>query len=312
VKRRRIVVLGGSGFVGRHLVNELAAREREVIVATRARDNAKALFMLPRVDIREVDVRDPTALTAISRGADAIINLVGILSESRGASFEEIHVGVTDAAIRACRSNGIARLLQMSALNADPNGPSAYLRTKGTAEAKVATSGLAWTVFQPSVIFGPEDRFLNLFASITRLLPVVFLGGAKARFQPVYVGDVAVAFADALDDEQTIGQRYPLCGPSIYTLRELVQYAARLVGKKPLIIGLPAGVASVQAWFLEALPGKLLTRDNLASMRVDNVCDCPYPAIFGGHARAMESVVPSYLSADAKMDRFSAYRRRRR
>jgi NADH dehydrogenase len=312
VKRRRIVVLGGSGFVGRHLVNELAARERDVVVATRARDKGKALFLLPRVDIREVDVRDATARTAISRGADAIINLVGVLSESRGATFDDIHVGVTDAAIRACRSNGIARLLHMSALNADPDGPSAYLRSKGAAEAKIAASGLAWTIFQPSVIFGPEDRFLNLFASIARLLPVVFLGGAKARFQPVFVGDVAAAFADALDDERTVGQRYRLCGPTTYTLRELVQYTAGLIGRKPVIIGLPAAVASIQAWFLEALPGKLMTRDNLASMRVDSVCDCPYPAIFGGHSRAMETVVPSYLSPDAKEDRFSAYRRRRR
>ena len=312
MKPKRIVVLGGSGFVGRHLVNELEAREREVVVATRAREHAKSLFLLPRVEIIETDGRDVTSLTRITRGADAVINLVGILHESRGASFQDLHVGVADAVIRACRNSGVGRLLHMSSLNADPQGPSAYLRSKGEAEAMVAASGLAWTIFQPSVIFGPEDRFLNLFALVARLMPVVFLAGANARFQPVYVGDVVNAFAIALDDDRTIGQRYKLCGPTVYTLRELVKYAASLTSNSPLIFGLPNALAQVQACVLEALPGKLLTRDNLASMRVDSVCDCPYPAAFGGHARTMESVVPSYRSPSMLSDRFSAYRQRRR
>ena len=312
MKPTRIVVLGGSGFVGRHLVNALAAREREVVVATRAREHAKALFMLPRVEIVETNVRDATALARITRGADAVVNLTGVLNEARGASFDEIHVGVTDAAIRACRSNSVRRFIQMSSLNADPNGPSAYLRSKGEAEAKVAASGLAWTIFQPSVIFGPEDRFLNTFALMARVLPVVFLAGAKARFQPVHVGDVVRAFAIALDDDATVGQRYPLCGPKVYTLRELFKYAASQTADPPLVIGLPNSIAQVQAWLLEALPGKLLTRDNLASMRVDSVCNCPYPAVFGGPARAMEAVVPTYLSRAAQVDSFSAYRQRRR
>ena len=312
MKPARIVVLGGSGFVGRHLVNALVARERDVVVATRAREHAKSLFMLPRVEIVETNVRDATALARITRGADAVVNLVGVLNESRGATFDDIHVSVTDAAIRACRSNGVRRFLQMSSLNADPKGPSAYLRSKGEAEAKVATSGLAWTIFRPSVIFGPEDRFLNTFACIARLMPVVFLAGAKARFQPIYVGDVVKAFAIALDDDRTIGQHYPLCGPKVYTLSELFKYAASQTTNPPLIIGLPASVAQVQAWFLEALPGKLLTRDNLASMRVDSVCDCAYPIVFGGQAHEMEALVPTYLSRASQADPFSAYRQRRR
>jgi NADH dehydrogenase len=312
VKPNRIVVLGGSGFVGRHLVNELAGRGREVVVATRAREHAKALFLLPRVEIVETDVRDTTALTRITRGADAIVNLVGILNQTRGASFNDLHVGVTDSAIRACRNSGVSRLLHMSSLNADPNGPSAYLRSKGEAEEKVTGSGLAWTIFQPSVIFGPEDRFLNTFAFLSRLMPVVFLAGAKARFQPIYIGDVVKAFATALDDDGTIGQRYKLCGPTVYTLRDLVKYAGSMSADPPLVIGLPNALAHVQAWILEALPGKLLTRDNLASMRLDSVCDCPYPAVFGGRARSMESVVPTYLSRAARSNSFSAYRQRRR
>ncbi len=247
MKHDRIVVLGGSGFVGRHLVSALASRDREVVIVTRARDRAKEAFMLPRVEIREADARDPTALTAVTRGADALINLVGILHESRGAGFNDIHVGVTDAAIRACRANRIGRLLQMSSLHAGTDAPSAYLRSKGAAEARVAESGLDWTIFEPSVLFGREDRFLNLFASVSRLMPVIFLAGPSARFQPVYVGDVVNAMVVALDDDATIGQRYRLCGPKVYTLRELVEFAARQVGKRPMIVGLPASIGKLQA-----------------------------------------------------------------
>ena len=312
MKHRRIVVLGGSGFVGRHLVSVLAAQGREVVVATRARDRAKTAFMLPRVEICEADVRDAREIGAIARGADAVVNLVGILHPRRGASFTDIHVGVTEAAIRACRSGGIRRLLHMSALNASTEGPSAYLRSKGEAEARVAASELSWTIFQPSVIFGAEDRFVNTFASMSRILPVLPLASPDARFQPVHVGDVVRAFALALDDDSTLGQRYPLCGPRVYTLREIVRYAGACIGHSPVIVPLPAPLAKMQAWAFEHLPGKLLTRDNLASMRVDSVCNCPYPAVFGGRARAMESVVPEYLSPAAQADPFSDYRRRHR
>jgi uncharacterized protein YbjT (DUF2867 family) len=312
MKHDKIVVLGGSGFVGRHVVSALVSQEREVIVPTRAREHAKALFLLPRVQIPEVDVRDAGAFADAIRGADAVINLVGILHETPRASFTDIHVGVTEAAIEACRRNGIKRLVQMSALNADPGGPSAYLRSKGEAEARVAASGLDWTLFQPSVIFGLEDRFLNLFAGMAKFLPVILLAGAKARFQPVYVGDVAAAIVAALDDESTIGQRFTLCGPNVYTLRELVAYGAGQAGYRRLIVGLPESLGKAQAWVLEHLPGKLMTRDNLLSMRVDSVCNCPFPSVFGGPPRAMEDTVPGYLSPIGETDSFSVYRRRHR
>ena len=312
MKHDNIVVLGGSGFVGRHVVSALVSQEREVVVPTRVREHAKPLFLLPRVQIPEVDVRDAVALAAAIRGADAVINLVGILHEAPRATFTDIHVGVTAAAIEACRRNGIKRLIQMSALNADPGGPSAYLRSKGEAEARVAASGLDWTLFQPSVIFGPDDRFLNLFARLAKFLPVIYLAGAKARFQPVHVGDVAAAMIAALDDDSTIGQRYPLCGPHVYTLRELVEYASAQAGHRRLIVGLPEGLGMAQAWVLEHLPGKLMTRDNLLSMRVDCVCDCPFPAVFGGSPRAMEDTVPGYLSPTGETGPFSGYRRRHR
>ena len=200
----------------------------------------------------------------------------------------------------------------MSALNADPAGPSAYLRSKGEAQARVAASGLDWTMFQPSVIFGPDDKFLNLFAGMAKFLPVIYLAGAKARFQPVHVGDVAAAMIAALDEDSTIGQRYPLCGPTVYTLRELVAYAAAQAGCRRSIVGLPHSLGQAQAWVLEHLPGKLMTRDNLLSMRVDSVCNCPFPAVFGGRPRAMEDTVPGYLSPTGETNSLSDYRRRHR
>jgi len=312
VKHRRIVVLGGSGFIGRHLVARLAAREVEVVLITRQRDHAKHLFLLPRVEIVEADAGDATDVAVAGRGADALINLVGILHSTRRTSFDDIHVGVTDAAIRACRSNGIARLLHMSALNADTNGPSAYLRSKGEAEAKVRSSDLQWTIFRPSVVFGPEDQFLNKFAALVRWFPVIPLAGADARFQPVWVGDVVTAFTNALEADETIRQAYALCGPRVYTLRELMAYAGAVVGRKPLIVGLPGALGQMQAAILEHAPGKPMSRDNLASMRVDSVCDAPYPAVLGGPPRSLESVAPGYLSPAAEVDRFALYRSRRR
>jgi uncharacterized protein YbjT (DUF2867 family) len=312
MNHQKIVVLGGSGFVGRHVVSVLASVGREIVVPTRAREHAKPLFLLPRVQIVEVDVRDAAALADVIRGADAVINLVGILHPTRRAGFSDIHVGVTAAAIEACNRNGIRRLLHMSALNADPEGPSAYLRSKGEAEGRVAASGLDWTIFRPSVIFGQEDKFLNLFAWLSQFIPVFFLAGAKARFQPVHVRDVAAAVVTALDQDSTIGQRYPLCGPGVYTLRELVSYASSQAGRRPIIVGLPESLGRAQAWVLEHLPGKLLTRDNLLSMHVDSVCDCPFPPVFGGPPRSIEDSVPEYLSATGGTDPYSVYRQHRR
>ena len=308
MKRRRIVVLGGSGFVGRHVVSQLVNQDQEVVVPTRRLSRAMHLSIFPRVELFELDVLDVAALTGVARGADAVINLVGILNQSSRVSFEDAHVKVTEVALESCRRNGTGRYLHMSALNADASGPSAYLRTKGEAEARVATSGLAWTIFQPSVIFGQEDRFLNVFARLSGILPVVFLAGAKARFQPVFVGDVAAAITAALDDDHCISMRYQLCGPRIYTLRELFLFAAHSNGHRPLVVGLPDAVAQIQAWVLEHLPGQLLTRDNLASMRVDNVCNGPFPPNFKTPA-AMEDIVPGYMR-QTQADPLAVFRQR--
>jgi NADH dehydrogenase len=307
---RRILVLGGSGFVGRHLVSRLVGDGWNVVVPTRYRERAKHLILLPTVDVLEADVHDPVALEQLAAGADAAINLVGILNESRRGDFERAHTELARKLISACRAARVPRLLHMSALNADAQGPSRYLRSKGEAEALVAAAELAWTVFRPSVIFGREDSFLNLFARIQRFLPVIALACADARFQPVCVDDVANAFAKALHDDRTHRQRYALCGPKVYTLRELVAYVGELTGYNRPIVPLGATLGCFQAGVLEMLPGKLLSRDNLASMKLPSVCDCEFPAIFQAQPTALEAVAPEYLGPAATRSRYSGLRGR--
>jgi uncharacterized protein YbjT (DUF2867 family) len=303
-----VLVLGGSGFVGRHLVSQFAADTRKVIVPTRRREDAKHLILLPTVDVVEADIHDEATLARLARGASAVVNLVGILNEKRSGDFARVHVELVRNVVGACRAAGVSRLLHMSALGADPQGPSRYLATKGEAEAIVAASGLSWTIFQPSVIFGREDRFLNLFARLERLLPLMALACADARFQPVFVGDVARAFMQALPDDATHGRRYPLCGPTIYTLRQLVAYVGELTGHRRPIVPLGPALSMLQARILEWLPGPLMSRDNILSMRKDNVCGCEFPSRFGFAPAALEAIAPEYLSVKAVRSRFDVYR----
>lgn len=240
----------------------------------------------------ERNVSDARALEELVRGHDAVVNLVGVLH----APFEPAHVELPRNIVAACRAGGVPRLLHMSALGASADAPSEYLRSKARGEAEVlAAQGLAVTVFRPSVIFGPEDRFLNTFACLARYLPVVALACPDARFQPVYVGDVALAMAQALEEPEAHGKRYDLCGPRQYTLKELVEYACSATGRRRLVLGLPPRLSYLQARLLEWSPGPLMTRDNYRSMQVPNVCaqDCTLP--FGLHPRALEAIAPAYL-----------------
>jgi uncharacterized protein YbjT (DUF2867 family) len=303
-----VLVVGGSGFVGRYVVHRLVNAGYRVVVPTRRRDNARHLFLLPTVQVVEADVGDAATLDRLVAGSAAVVNLVGILNEGGAETFARAHVDVPANIIAACRSAGVRRFLQMSALNADPAGPSRYQRSKGEAEAAIVASGLDWTIFQPSVIFGREDSFLNLFAKLVRVLPVMAIGGADVRFQPVFVADVADCFVRALTADATIGQKYPLCGPRAYTLRELVRYVGEISGHERPVVALGPSLARLQARALEMLPGKLMSRDNLASMERDSVCDCPFPAIFGVTPTALEAVAPTYLSPAAARSRYDDFR----
>lgn len=305
-----VVVLGGSGFVGRGLVARLAADGARVVVPTRRRANARELILLPTVDVVEADIHDPATLARLAAGAGAVVNLVGILNESRRETFARAHADLARGVVAAMRAGGARRLVHMSALGADPAGPSRYLASKGEAERTVEASGLDWTILRPSVIFGPGDRFLNLFVRIARLAPVIALAGARARFQPVYVGDVVRAFARALANPSTVGRRYDLCGPTVYTLAELVRWSTRVAGVERPVVGLPGPLGTLQAAVLEHLPGKLMSRDNLASMTRDNVCGCPFPADLGFAPTPLEAVAPGWLAPEARLDRHGPHRSR--
>jgi NADH dehydrogenase len=307
-----ICVLGGSGFVGVHVCSQLASRGYRVTVPSHDRERAKAdLITLPTVDVITADIHDPDTLRRLVRGCDAVVNLVGVLHGGQGrASFQQAHVELARKAVDACRRNGVRRLVHMSALNAGVSAPSEYLKSKGEAEDVVRQSGLDFTIFRPSVIFGREDRFLNLFAGLLRAMPIVLLGSPNARFKPVYVEDVAFAFAESLTRLESFGRTYDLVGPSVYTLRELVEYVGKLTDRRRPIIGLGDGLSRMQASVMGLLPVKVLTRDNYLSMTIDSVSQQAFP--FGLRPTPLEAVAPTWLANRTPRARYQMFRDRSR
>ncbi len=311
---RRICVLGGTGFVGSELVERLAADQHRILVPTRSVENGRHLKVLPTVSLVAADVHDPASLERLFRGQDAVINLVGILNESghSGRGFDEAHRELTRKVVAACRAAGVGRLLQMSALKANPAGPSHYLRTKGEAEEIIERDSgdeLAWTIFQPSVIFGPDDGFVNRFAGLLKFLPFLPLAMPDSRFGPVSIDDVAEVFALALDDPQTESRRFELCGPKVYTLREIVQLICETMGIRRWIIGLPEWASRLQARIFEYVPGKPLSWDNYLSLTVPSVCDSDGFEHFGIRPRSLEAAMPLYIGEAGRNARYSRYRR---
>ncbi len=303
----RVLVIGGTGFVGRCVVSRLVAAGHAVHVPTRRLAHARELQVHPTVTILQADVHDISVLNGLVAGCDAVINLVGILhsrtGQPYGADFDRAHVQLPRQIAEACCLHQVRHLIHISALGASATGPSGYLRSKAAGEqvirdafAKHPESAQAFTFLRPSVIFGPGDQFMNMFARLARLFPVLPMAGSNARMQPVYVGDVASAVINVLGNPRAAGQTYELAGPRIYTLGELVELAALWSGHPRKVIDLPMSIGRLQAFMFECLPGvPLMSRDNLDSLSVDNVSQSPISPELGITPTPLESVAPVYL-----------------
>ncbi|MBE5313856.1 MAG: complex I NDUFA9 subunit family protein [Xanthomonadales bacterium] len=305
----KIVILGGTGFVGSHLVARLSTLGHSVDVLSRNADAKPQLAVLPRVRVRAANPYDSASLSAALQGADAVINLVGILNEAGfgGAGFKRAHVELTRCVIDACKAAGVRRLLQMSALNAG-RGESHYLKTRGEAEALVKASGLDWTIYQPSVIFGPGDGLFSRFKFLLSFSPVLPLARAGAKFAPVYVGDVVAAMVQTLDDSSAHQQSYELYGPEVMTLAEIVRYTARGMHLKRLVIPLPDVLGRLQALAMDFVPGKPFSTDNFLSLKTDSVGGIDGLYRLKIEKTPVAAVIPQILFPLGKQSRLDRYR----
>jgi uncharacterized protein YbjT (DUF2867 family) len=299
----QICVLGGSGFVGTHLCAALARDGWRITVPTRDPARARHLGPLPSLKLVAADIHDAGQLAALCAGQQVVVNLVGILNERgrSGRGFGMAHAELVRKLVQTCRRERVDRLLHVSALNADADhGPSLYLRSKGLGERAIRDESgpdLRWTIFQPSVIFGPGDDFVNRFAHLLRAIPLALpLARPDARFAPVWVGDVVAALLHALADDATAGECYELCGPERMTLREIVCQVRDRLGLARAVVGLPDFAARLQAAVCDFVPGKPFSTDNYRSLTVDSVCKVNGLARLGIRPQPFAAILPSYLA----------------
>lgn len=310
----KIVLFGATGFVGRHLLGRLARDGHPLTVVTRNRARHRELAVIPGVRMVQCDPHDATRIMAVVEGHDVVVNLVGILNERGfgGRGFRQVHVELPRNLVEACKRHGIRRMLHMSALNAD-RGQSHYLKSKGEAEDLIRLARhVDVTIFRPSVIFGPDDSFLNRFAALLRISPVLPLARPRARFAPVHVGDVAEAFAQALTRRETIGQTLELCGPETWSLIEIVRWIRGQLRLRRMIIGLPDWAGWLQGRVLDFVPGKPFSSDNFKSLKLDSVCNRNDFETLGLRPRSMSRLAPTWLGGGDRQRRLRDYRKHAR
>lgn len=303
---KKILLIGGTGFLGSALASRLScrpastdfsgayppARNHFITLPTRRPERVRHLAVLPSVRLVQADVHDEAALASLMAEQDAVISLAGILK----GNFQRTHAELPGKIARAAAAARVPRLLHISALASAADAPSSYLRSKAAGEAALKTAYPEATIFQPSVIFGRGDSFMTLFAGLLKLAPIVPLACPDARFQPVWLGDVVTAVVTSLDHPESRGQTFPLCGPRIYTLRKLVAYAGMVSGHPRPIVGLPLALSYLQAWLMEFVPKGPMTRDNVRSMLVPNICPSGCKLPFGIEATPLEAIAPQYLA----------------
>ncbi len=295
-----ITVFGGTGFLGRHAVRALARAGHRVRVAVRYPN--QGYFLRPmghagQIALVPCNVRNAGQVADAVRGADAVINLTGILYQRGRQNFEAVHIDGAQAIAKAAHAAGAATLVHVSAIGADRDAPSSYAASKGEGELCVREAFPDAVILRPSLVFGPEDDFFNRFAALARLLPALpLIGGGRTKFQPVFVGDVAAAIVRGVSDPATRGQTYELGGPTVYTFRELMQIVLRETGRKRRLVPIPFFVATLQATFLQFLPKPLLTPDQVTLLKSDNVVTAANTlASLGIVPTSVEAEVPAYL-----------------
>ncbi len=295
-----VTVFGGTGFVGRHTVRALAKAGHRIRVAVRYPN--KGFFLPPMGTVGQIalvkcDVREADQVAAALRGADAAVNLAGVLVSRGEQSFEALHVEAAESIAKAAQDAGVRTLVHVSAIGADKDADSHYAASKGEGEARVREAFPGATILRPSLVFGAEDEFFNRFAALARVLPgLPLIGGGHTKFQPVFVGDVAAAIARAVDDAGFAGKTYELGGPTVYSFKDLMQIVLRETGRSRLLVPLPFALASLKAMFLQFLPGTLLTPDQVRLLKSDNVVtSADTLAAFGIVPTSVEAEVPAYL-----------------
>jgi len=306
----RIVLLGATGFVGRHLLPELSALGHSCTVACRNASRSGHLRLVPGVELKQMPVATAENLVSLLRGADAVINLIGILNERgrNGMGFRKVHVGTVENLLEACRLTGIRRVVQISALNAG-KGNSHYLISKGRAEELLRKAEfIDVTIVQPSVIFGEGDAFFNRFAGLLRRMPVLPLACPDSLLQPVWVRDVVRAIGEILQASWTIGRSLEMAGPKVHTLRDLVRFVADTIGRKRWIIGLPDPVSRLQGWLMDFVPGKPFSSDNYKSLQINNVSKHNALPGLGITPSSVKAIVPGYLTGTGRQRRLDAWR----
>ncbi len=312
---RVVTVFGGSGFIGRHLVQRLAQTGAQVRVVVRDLEKAKSLKPMGAVGQivpMRADITDPAAIARAIDGADAVVNLLGVLAETGTQRFQTIQAEAPGLIAGAAAKAGVKALVHVSAIGADADSPSVYAQTKAAGEAAVKAAFPKATILRPSIVFGPEDGFFNRFAAMARNLPLLpLIGGGLTRFQPVYVGDVADAIMAGLTRPDAAGRVFELGGPRIYTFEELLTYILHTIRVKRMLVPLPWAVAEMQAAVLELVPGKPLTRDQVALLKRDNLVGTGMPGLadLGIAPHSVEAIVPAYLSRFRPGGRFAGVAR---
>jgi len=295
-------VFGGTGFIGRYVVKHLADAGVRIRVPTRRPQSGiflKSMGEPGQIGLVRADIGDPGSVRAAVGNADAVVNLVGILYERGRQTFDAIHVEAARRIAEAARDRGAQRLVQVSALGADPKSPAAYARSKAAGEAAVLEAFPKASIVRPSIVFGTEDNFFNRFGAMAVFLPALpLIGGGRTRFQPVYVGDVAEAARRILDDPATAGRTYELGGPHVYTFRELMELLLEEIGRRRLLVPIPWAIAELQAAVLEKLPSPPLTRDQVMMLRRDNIVSesAQTLADLGIAPTSLEVILPTYLT----------------